>query len=71
MSDTNKNGKIKFFNNSKGFGFITDDKGDVFFHINDCENIDENLLTEGAAVSFGVEKDKFNRLKAINVSIAE
>ena len=44
-------GKVKFFNDSKGFGFITTDSGeDVFVHISALE--DGMSLTEGDSVSF-------------------
>ena len=44
-------GKVKFFNDSKGFGFITTEEGnDVFVHISALENGME--LKEGDEVSF-------------------
>ena len=47
-----KTGTVKFFNNAKGFGFITPEDGtkDVFVHKNDL--VDE--ITEGDKVSFDV-----------------
>ncbi len=61
------NGTVKFFNNSKGFGFITPDDGskDVFVHVNGL--IDE--ITEGDKVSYDVEESP-KGLNAINVKIA-
>lgn len=48
------NGTVKFFNRSKGFGFITPDEGgkDVFVHQNGL--IDE--INEGDKVSYNVEE---------------
>jgi CspA family cold shock protein len=59
-------GTVKFFNNAKGFGFITPDDGgkDVFVHSNGL--IDQ--ITEGDKVSFEVEETQ-KGLNAINVKI--
>ncbi len=56
------NGTVKFFNESKGFGFITPDEGgkDVFVHANGL--IDE--INEGDKVSFDVEESS-KRIKCI------
>ena len=50
-------GTVKFFNATKGFGFITPDNGgkDVFVHIND---IGGTVLQEGAKVEFEVVQGK-------------
>ena len=45
-------GKVKFFNASKGFGFITQDEGDdLFFHITELEGQEAN---EGDNVEYEV-----------------
>lgn len=56
------NGTVKFFNNSKGFGFITPDDGskDVFVHLNGL--VDE--VTEGDKVSYDVQESP----KGLNAS---
>ena len=61
------NGTVKFFNNAKGFGFITPDDGskDVFVHKNDLDV----EITEGDKVSYEVE-DGPKGLNAVNVSMA-
>lgn len=60
------NGTVKFFNNSKGFGFIVPDDGskDVFVHVNGL--IDE--IAEGDKVSYDVEEGQ-KGLNAVNVKV--
>jgi len=60
------NGTVKFFNNSKGFGFITPDDGgkDVFVHQN---GLTEDI-NEGDKVSYEVEETP-KGLSAINVKV--
>jgi CspA family cold shock protein len=51
------NGTVKWFNESKGFGFITSDEGsDVFVHYSSILGGGFKSLAEGDAVSFDTEK---------------
>ena len=60
------NGTVKFFNNSKGYGFISPEDGskDVFVHQNGL--IDK--INEGDTVSYDVEEGQ-KGLNAVNVKV--
>ena len=53
-------GKVKWFNNEKGYGFITPDDGgkDVFVHISEVEKAGMRTLTENQQVSFDLRTVK-------------
>jgi CspA family cold shock protein len=60
-------GTVKWFNESKGFGFITSEDGtDVFVHYTSIQGNGFKSLAEGDTVSFDVEKGQKGP-KAINV----
>ncbi len=63
-------GTVKFFNATKGFGFIEQDGGgaDVFVHASAVERAGMRTLTEGQKLSFDVVKDKRDgRMSADNL----
>ena len=65
-------GTVKFFNTSKGFGFIQPDDGtpDVFVHISALERSGVNDLQEGDRVSFEVEEDRRSgKLAAVDLRV--
>jgi CspA family cold shock protein len=60
-------GTVKWFNDSKGFGFITSEDGsDVFVHHSSIQGNGYKSLAEGDSVSFDVENGP-KGLKAMNV----
>ena len=61
-------GTVKFFNTTRGFGFISPDDGskDVFVHISAVQRSGMDQLTEGQKVSFEVQQEQRGP-KAINL----
>jgi CspA family cold shock protein len=64
-------GTVKFFNTSKGFGFIAPDGGgkDVFVHATAVEAAGLRTLAEGQRVSFDIQPDA-RGAKAVNLQSA-
>lgn len=68
------NGTVKFFNQAKGYGFISPDEGgkDVFVHVSDVERSGIAAIDQGMRVSFETEPDRRGKgPKAINLQIVE
>ncbi|HUZ90572.1 MAG TPA: cold-shock protein [Methylocella sp.] len=64
------NGTVKWFNPTKGFGFIQPDSGgaDIFVHISAVERAGLSSLNEGQKVSFDEERDpKKGKTSAVNI----
>lgn len=66
------NGNVKWFNATKGFGFIAPAEGgkDVFVHITALERAGIRGLNDGQAVTFDIEKSRDGRESAINLALA-
>jgi CspA family cold shock protein len=66
-------GTVKWFNATKGFGFIQPDDGgnDVFVHISAVERAGMSSLNEGQKVSFELQKDnRSGKMSAGNLQSA-
>jgi CspA family cold shock protein len=66
-------GTVKWFNSTKGFGFIQPDDGgkDVFVHVSAVERSDLGHLNEGQKVGYEIERDnKTGRESAVSLRSA-
>lgn len=64
-------GTVKWFNATKGFGFIEPEGGrkDVFVHISAVERSGLSTLKDGAKVTFDIEAGRDGRESATNLSL--
>ncbi|MET0679933.1 MAG: cold-shock protein [Burkholderiales bacterium] len=62
-------GTVKFFNTTKGFGFIRPDDGskDVFVHISAVQRSGLGTLTENQKVSFEIQQGQNGKSSAVNL----
>ena len=66
-------GTVKFFNASKGYGFIQPDGGgnDAFVHISAVERSGLSGLTDNQRISYDLEQDRRGKMSAINLKVPE
>ena len=62
-------GTVKFFNSSKGYGFIQPDGGgnDAFVHISAVERSGMTGLSDNQRVAYDLEEDRRGKMSAINL----
>ena len=66
-------GTVKFFNDTKGYGFIAPDGGgnDAFVHISAVENSGMRTLRENQRVSYDLQEDRRGKMAAVNLKAAD
>ena len=66
-------GTVKFFNEQKGYGFITPDTGggDALVHISAVERAGMVTLRQNQRVSYELEQDKRGKTSAVNLQSAD
>ena len=67
------NGTVKWFNATKGFGFIEPDTGskDVFVHISAVEGSGLQGLTDGQKLTYEIEPGRDGRESATNLALVD
>lgn len=65
-------GTVKFFNNDRGYGFITNEDGgkDAFVHISAVERSGMTSLREGQKLSYELETGRDGKVSAANLADA-
>ena len=66
-------GTVKFFNESKGYGFIAPDGGgnDAFVHMTAVERAGMRSLRENQRISYDLQQDNRGKMSAVNLKPAD
>lgn len=62
-------GKVKWFDEQKGFGFIIsdEDQKEYFFHFTEIQKPGFKIISDGQAVEFELKEDDQDRDQAVNI----
>ena len=65
-------GTVKFFNDSKGYGFVAPDGGgnDAFVHVTALERVGLRTLQKDQRISYDLEQDRSGKMSAVNIQSA-
>jgi len=65
-------GIVKFFNDSKGYGFVAPEDGgnDAFVHISALERAGMRTLQKDQRISYELEQDRSGKMSAVNIQSA-
>ena len=65
------NGRVKFFNTDRGYGFIAPDGGgsDVFVHVHDIEAAGMKILVAGQSIAYELGPARDGRIKAVKLRL--
>lgn len=65
-------GTVKFFDNGKGYGFITNEAGgnDAFVHMTAVQAAGMNTLEKDQRISYDLENDQRGKTSAVNLQTA-
>ena len=66
-------GTVKFFNETKGYGFIAPDGGgnDAFVHMTAVERAGMRSLRENQRISYDLQQDNRGKMSAVNLKAAD
>lgn len=66
-------GTVKFFNDAKGYGFISPETGgtDAFVHISAVERAGMRTLRQDQRLSYELEEDRRGKMSAVNLQEAD
>jgi len=63
------NGRVKFFNTDRGYGFIAPGGSEVFVHVHDVEAAGMKILVAGQSIAYELGPARDGRIKAVKLRL--